>query len=45
MADQDIADMFLNFQLHEDVVPFTGVGLGPMHKKGEKSEIGGGLLG
>jgi hypothetical protein len=27
MTDQDVADMFLNYQLHEDVRPFTGVDL------------------
>ena len=27
MVDWDIADMFLNFQLHADVVPYTGVDL------------------
>jgi len=25
MTDRDVADMFLNFQLHHSVVPFTGV--------------------
>ena len=27
MTDQDMGDMFLNFQLHELVIPFTGVNL------------------
>ena len=27
MTDRDIGDMFLNFQLHASVVPFTGVDL------------------
>jgi hypothetical protein len=27
MTDRDVGDMFLNFQLHEDVRPFTGVDL------------------
>jgi hypothetical protein len=27
MTDKDIGDMFLNFQLHQDVKPFTGVDL------------------
>ena len=36
MADRDIADMFLNFQLHADVVPYTGVGLGPMYEEGKE---------
>ena len=35
MADRDIADMFLNFQLHAKVVPYTGVDLGPMYEKGD----------
>ena len=37
MVVQDMSDMFLNFQLHADVVTFTGVDLGPMYKKGEES--------
>ena len=35
MTDRDIADMFLHFQLHAEVVPCTGVDLRPMHKEGE----------
>ena len=35
MADRDITDMFLNFQLHAEVVPYIGVDLGPMYEKGE----------
>ena len=27
MTDRDMGDMFLNFQLHESAVPFTGVQL------------------
>jgi hypothetical protein len=27
MTDKDIGDMFLNFQLHQDIKPFTGVDL------------------
>ena len=27
MTDQDMGDMFLNFQLHESAIPFTGVNL------------------
>jgi hypothetical protein len=27
MTDRDVGDMFLNYQLHEDVRPFTGVDL------------------
>ena len=35
MADRDIGDMFLNFQLHPSVIPYTGVDLKPMYEKGE----------
>jgi len=38
MTDRDIADMFLNFQLDQHVVPFTGVDLRPMYEEGEKVE-------
>ncbi len=31
MTDQDVGDMFLNFQLHESVVPFTGVDLSSLY--------------
>ena len=40
MADRDIAHTFLNFQLHVDVSPYTGVDLGLMYEKGE--EVGAG---
>jgi hypothetical protein len=32
MTDQDVGDMFLNFQLHESVKPFTGVDLSSLYK-------------
>ena len=35
MADRDIADMFLNFQLHAEVVTYTGVDLGPIYEEEE----------
>jgi hypothetical protein len=35
MADRDISDMFLNFQLHQSVMPYTGVDLGPLWEDGE----------
>ena len=31
MTDRDVGDMFLNYQLHEDVRPFTGVDLTPLY--------------
>jgi hypothetical protein len=31
MTDRDIGDMFLNFQLHESVVPYTGVDLSTLY--------------
>ena len=34
MADRDMSDMFLNFQLHHSVVPFTGVDLRPIYESG-----------
>ena len=37
MTDQDVADMFLNYQLHHSVKPFAGINLSLLHKKG-KSE-------
>ena len=36
MTDCDIANMFLNFQLHADVAPYTRVDLRPMYKEGEE---------
>ena len=32
MTDRDIADMFLNFQLHPTIIPYAGVDLGPLHE-------------
>jgi len=32
MTDRDMGDMFLNFQLHESVVPFTGVDLSRLYE-------------
>jgi hypothetical protein len=37
MTDQDIGDMFLNFQLHDSVVPFTGVDLSALYETGYDS--------
>jgi hypothetical protein len=31
MTDRDVGDMFLNFQLHESVMPFTGVDLSALY--------------
>jgi hypothetical protein len=31
MTDRDIGDMFLNFQLHESAIPFTGVNLSTLY--------------
>jgi len=31
MTDRDVADMFLNFQLHESAIPFTGVNLSSLY--------------
>ena len=35
MTDRDVGDMFLNFQLHKDVVPFTGVDLSSLYDSPE----------
>jgi hypothetical protein len=35
MTDRDVGDMFLNFQLHEDVVPYMGVYLSTLYDKPE----------
>jgi hypothetical protein len=35
MTDRDIGDMFLNFQLHESVVPFMGVNLPSLYENGD----------
>ncbi len=32
MIDQDTSDMFLNYQLHQSVIPFTGVNLSLLYK-------------
>ena len=37
MTDRDVADMFLNYQLHASVRPFTGVDLAPAYE-GETTE-------
>jgi hypothetical protein len=38
MTNRDIGDMFLNFQLHESVMPFTGVDLSLLYAGG--NEVG-----
>ena len=38
MTDRDIGDMFLNFQLHTSVVPFTGVDLSSLYN--DLEEVG-----
>jgi hypothetical protein len=35
MTDRDIGDMFLNFQLHELAVPFTGVHLSLLYERSD----------
>jgi hypothetical protein len=35
MTDQDVGDMFLNFQLHESAVPFTGVHLSSLYERSD----------
>jgi hypothetical protein len=35
MTDRDVGDIFLNFQLHKSVVPFTGVNLSSLYENGE----------
>ncbi len=37
MTNRDVGDMFLNFQLHEDVVPFTGVDLFSLYDNPEET--------
>jgi len=32
MTDRDVGDMFLNYQLHESVVPYTGVDLSSLYE-------------
>ena len=36
MADRDVGDCFLNYQLHHSAVPYTGVDLNPIYEPGEK---------
>ena len=36
MTDRDIGDMFLNFQLHASVIPFTGVDRAPLYNDLDK---------
>ena len=36
MTDRDMADMFLNFQLHSSAVPFTGVRLSSLYEASDK---------
>jgi hypothetical protein len=36
MTDQDVGDMFLNYQLHEDMMPYTGVDLACLYKGPEE---------
>jgi hypothetical protein len=36
MTDRDVGDMFLNFQLHESVVPYTRVDLLSLYEAGEE---------
>ena len=38
MTDRDVGDMFLNYQLHWTVVPYTGVDLSSLYK--DKDEVG-----
>ena len=37
MTDRDVQDMFLNFPLHEDVSPYTGVDLLSLYEDGDES--------
>ena len=30
VEDRDIKEMFLNFQLHVDPIPYTGIDIGPL---------------
>jgi hypothetical protein len=41
MTNRDIGDMFLNFQLHNSVVPFTGVNLLALYETGCDSGLRG----
>jgi hypothetical protein len=37
MTDRDVGDMFLNFQLHESVVSFTGANLSSLYESGDET--------
>jgi hypothetical protein len=37
MTDRDVGDMFLNYQLHEDVCPYMGIDLSCLYKGPEKA--------
>jgi len=39
MADRDIGDMFLNFQLHHSAMPYTGVDLKPLYDMDDQPEF------
>ena len=36
MTNRDVQDMFLNYPLHEDVSPYTGVDLSSLYQDGDK---------
>jgi hypothetical protein len=38
MTDRDVGDMFLNYQMHRDVVPYTGVDLSSLYES--KEDVG-----
>ena len=37
MTDRDVQDMFLNYPLHEDVSPYTGMDLSSLYQDGDES--------
>jgi hypothetical protein len=39
MTDRDVGDMFLNFQLHESIMPYTGVNLSLLYEAGEEDGL------
>jgi hypothetical protein len=39
MTDRDMGDMFLNFQLHESAIPFTGVDLTTLYERPEDAGL------
>ncbi len=39
MTDRNIGDMFLNYQLHRSVMPFTGVDLASLYKSNGKAGL------